>query len=473
MLHHALQASMSNYSVWFLLQNNGLRVNCLVFLLTLGLISYSDLYLGHASGNISSFLPAYYVTNCLISLLRNEIVRLSLHANLGQWIAEYKKNPYNVSDNGELFVALLFIVSASCVLCWMLILLFVFSPRKPFLTICSTLFYSICLTVLLAHITDGARTEYYADALDLIAIMNIVNRHKRYPIAFILSQLLTHCAFLQLALKMLRHRRAVLLGGLTLIIAIAAVLAVDVATTNDYTVYLFSDLSRAVSATKVALIVVYFLAFAAILARHTFERSLRRLAYLNRLLPLSAVTWFVVGAHIVCVVLTISLWRTRWLVLLWFTFLPLLLEMYLLTLVWEWLSLIKKTEKQMETVGMLGRRISATDALSFSNPAPKTAVLRGKFASAWALFWPVATASLQQELNEWLEKDLELDRKLEDPELERECVESIESADVSVEWEVEQEELHVGPTEGPSRAHELPAFEPHPGYSRDDYWDDK
>ncbi|KAF5208881.1 hypothetical protein E0198_004785 [Clavispora lusitaniae] len=66
--------------------------------------------------------------------------------------------------------------------------------RKPLLTHLATVMYSVVLTIILAQITAVSRDEYYSDTLDMIKILNIVNDKRKYPTAITISQLLTNLA---------------------------------------------------------------------------------------------------------------------------------------------------------------------------------------------------------------------------------------------------------------------------------------
>lgn len=382
--------TMSNYSVYFLLQDNGLTTNCSVYSLTQGTLAYLDMYNHRWLGNISGFLPAYYVTNCLVYELAEEIKSLNLSASdVLEWVEAFRNNPYNVSDNGDSFVALLFMILGLCVSCWMLMLLFLLLPkykRKPWLTQIATLLYLVVLTVILARITEVARDEYYVDSLDMIKILGIVNKRRLYSVALVISQFLTNLAFLQLVVKLtyLRWKRLNAFIGIFLIAAYFIVLAIAQSEVVDYFVYVTS-LNLVLLTLRAACKLLIVIWFAISLAYHTgwgTALAPRQVSYSKKLMPLAIVTWFIVGIHMVITLLTVTVWRSKWLVTLWMMFLPYLLDMYILTCSWEWFFSIRDLELRLELVGMLGRRISLDDVMSFSNPTnTRSTTIRGRFAS--------------------------------------------------------------------------------------------
>lgn len=371
-------ALMSNYSIYYLSQNNGIHTNCSVYSLISGSIRYQHAESGNWStfSNKTDFLPAYYVTNCSMSDLRGEIANLSVdRMDLKNWLEDFRANPYNVADNGDSFVALLFMLSGSCVSCWMLMLLFILSPnhkRKPVLTQLATLFYSVVLTILLARITDAARQEYHDDSLNMIFLLLIINDRKKYPIVMIISQLLTQLAFVQLVMKMTKNpwKRINAAVGIFFIAVYLVLCSVNLARAPDFldSLVITNDRTREIIALTAK---VAFVAWVSItLAYHTLkgtESSPRQVSYSKRLFPLACFTWTMLVLHVVITILIATLWEDQWLVSAWITFLPYLLEMYVLTTAWEWFYSIRDLESRLELIGMLGRRISLDDVMSFSN----------------------------------------------------------------------------------------------------------
>lgn len=392
--------SMGNYLLYFLLNHEGLDTNCSVYSLTLGLLRYKEYFTGRWLENISlSFLPAYYVTNCSMTDLQRNLTHLLFNnSDVERWLTEYNENPYNVSDNGDSFVALLFMILGLCVLCWMLILLFLLSPnhkRKPIMTQIATCVYSIVLTILLAHVTEAARKQYYKDSLDMIHILLLVNDRRKYPIAMIISQFLTCLAFFQLVVKMTKQRYKFYNGliGACLIVMYITVDSVDLAMAKSYFDRMAHKQNEFRAIFTVVLKILFILWISVTLGYHTFRgtaSSPRQVSYSRRLLPLAIFTWFMVGLHVIITILIASLWENKWLVTSWITFLPYLLEMYILTTAWEWFYSIRDLELRLELIGMLGRKISLDDVMTFSNSyfsKPTT------FLSAVTWLWNMITCA--------------------------------------------------------------------------------
>lgn len=362
---------MSNSLIYFL-QQNLVSINCLVYLLTLGDIVYEDEN-GVGAHNLSSgFLPAYYVTNCSIDSLLDAIARQGPNVTR-QWEESYTYLPFNKSDNGDTFVALLFTISALCISLWMLTLLLFLTPRhkrKPLLTQVATVFYTAFTTLLLVQITKVARTQYYNDMLDIINMRTYIYLVDSFRATFILLQLLVNSAWLHLVLQLTRARYKWTAGviGILAVAAYTAVLAVyNVHFNNSLAVFHTAASSSnelwRMSAVACKLVLMVWYAFT--LGHYTTRLRNPRICYGRRLLPLAVLVWFLFAAHIVLNVLTLSTFRRVWLVKIWLVLLPYLVEVLLLLSVWEWVYSIGYLEKRAELAGVLGRRISEDDVVSF------------------------------------------------------------------------------------------------------------
>lgn len=523
---------MSNYSAYFLSQNTGLHTNCSVYFLTSGWLQNQDLDTKVWGTNSSELLPAYYVTNCLIPDLISQIQEQNLSStDLLTWLSDYRQNPYNVSDNGDSFVALLYTLSALCVLCWMLMFLFLLLPknkRKPLLTQGATLLYSMVLTIILARLTDVARLEYYLDSLDISRILEELNSVKRYPIAVMILQFLTNLALAQLVVELtkLRWKRISAVFGILVILAHLAVSSAGVHNLRISTAFLTYPESPVLVAAMVLKLIIN-LWLVATLAYYTLSGSgsPRHVCYSRQLIPMACFAWTIVVAHLVVSILPSTLWRSQWLVYSWLQFIPLLLEMFILTVVWEWVYSIQHIEKRMERTGMLGRKVSLDDVISFNDARPtRRTILRSRFSSFKDTVFgqprtqPSHSASpLSRTLagghssNSTVEIDLGDAQEsshfdiTEDPDHDEMDYE-VHYMDEDV-WDTDGDEqpartpldegasasqnIHqptlaaphdvasttVNMAEGtPSAAHpnsDLPPFRPLPGFSRDDYWDEK
>lgn len=82
-------------------------------------------------------------------------------------------------------------------------------------------------------------------------------------------------------------------------------------------------------------------------------------------------------------ILTLSIFKYRGLVKSWLALLPFLIEIIIITTVWEWIFNITHLEKRSELMGVLGRRINIDDVISLhlnhSNPPTRTTKLAQKF----------------------------------------------------------------------------------------------
>lgn len=367
----SLTETFSNYSVYFLLQNNGITVNCSVYSLTSGTLSYQDYFTETWFNNVNLFLPAYYITNCSVADVLTQIRQENINAEeVSQWMADFKSNPYNINNNGDMFVALLFTFLGLCVLSWMLLLLHLLLPRhkrKPFLTILATLVYSIVLTMILVQITQTTEDEYYRDSLDMVKIMSVLIEN-RYPYALAVLHFLICVAYIQLLWKMVksnwRWKSSVFAGILVLVSFILSLVSIGNIPKLFYSAVVFNN---TIFKASISISIAFILWFCICLVYHTFKAKSALISYGKRLLPLAILTWFLIIARIVISILLETLWAHDWLIVSWLSYVPNMLDIYLLTCSWEWLYLIKQMEQRIELSGMLGRRISIDDVMNFSN----------------------------------------------------------------------------------------------------------
>lgn len=542
--------TMSNYSVYFLMEQNTVNLNCSVYSLTLGLLVLQDYFSHQWLANLTDFVPAYYATNCSVPDLVAHILNQSVSdADVLRWMRDFKNNPYNISDNGDSFVALLYMILGLCVSCWMLELMFVLLPkykRKPLLTHLATVMYLVVLTIILAQITAVSRDEYYSDTLDMIKILNIVNDKRKYPTAITILQLLTNLALVHLGVAMTRQTWKRINGAVGLLLTVANLVAMAVrqAQLDDFAKLSVKNPSPAMFAQHVCqLLIILWLAM--LLAYHTLfgtASAPRQVAYSRKLVPLALLTWFLVALQFVMVLLTATLWRNDWLVRAWITFFPYVLSIYVLTCCWEWVHSIRDLELKLERVGMLGRPISMDDIGGFDASKHNRPIQRrfsawkkmlfGSEASQFVLDKDLSSSgssldaqnpegnseSVNQSVNQNVNQNVNqsVNQNTENAENSHtyththtqntdntgagqnanlaETAAHVHSnhsighlqsgshphSELDFEYEVEYvDDWDDAPQEGTSHdlaGHDhddLPSFRPHPGYSIDDYWDEK
>lgn len=514
--------AMSNNLIFFLLES-GLNLDCSVYSLTSGSIQFQDAINGSWSRNFTQgkFLPAYYVTNCSIPRLIEQINDLASN-NTADWERQYKGSPYNQRDNGDTFIALLFTVSGSCVSCLMLSLLFFLSPkhkRKPILTQLSTFFYTIVTIILLEHITKVSSDEYYADTLDIINIYREIYVSKYYRIMIVISQLLTQLAWIQIILKLSRQRFKWKIGAVSVILVIGYTITniVHEAKFNVVEAVLLRQISngstyRGWRMSRTLLRVLQLLWFAINLIYYSILIKRAKVCYCRKLLPLSGFIWCLFIIDIILSIFSISLYEYRWLVNIWLRLIPFLIDIYLLTMVWEWIYSIRSIEKRQELVGVLGRRISLDDVVSIklngNNDCEEPLLLRRSLKLPFATHFEALKTKLRGYSSigngraEDDHKGVELDQlssasdtllnsNQHDAAVENEgsterfSLHSEATSDVSYavqyvdgDWD-ENEQPQEGPssqyyTEVPvDTVEQPPPFERHPGFNAGDYWPDE
>ncbi|KAG5417172.1 hypothetical protein I9W82_004805 [Candida metapsilosis] len=372
---------MGNNSLTYLSHSN-IPINCSVYSLTNGTIKLLDHYnqTWNNASNLHQMLPAYFITNCSIPHL---IDLVSEHQNFTSQYSQhgdplkFDRSPYNERDNGDTFVALLFTLCGSCVSCWMLSLLMYLTQkhrRKPWLAQLTTIFYSIVSSVLLDRLTKAAEVEYYDDNLDIINLNCKLYDNNVYRVLMIITQALTMSSWFQIVQRLVRSKYKFITSIINFIImgsyiAVYAYFQVTF-TSRDY-ITLEVDNFAAYHGWDIAYItlrLVVAIWFLGVIAYYTtIMKNPRKICYSRKLLPLAILVWFFFILDIVINILYVSLFRLRWLVRTWLTLIPCLIEIILLTIIWEWIYNIWILEKRYELMNVLGRRISYEDIVSFKN----------------------------------------------------------------------------------------------------------
>ena len=379
--------SMANASLIFLQESN-IPINCLVYSLTSGNLSVDPWDYNGTLDLPQDFLPAYYITNCLIPLLVDLVMQLDkqeVHA----LDAPYH-SPYNDRDNGDTFVALLFTISGSCVSCWMLLVLLYLSPkhkRKPLTTHAATIFYAVVTTILFTQITNGSKTEYSNDTLDIIKLRQSLYINNSYRVTNIFSQTFNHLAFMQIVLAISKNgwRWVHWILGLVLIIAYTVLVVYYEIKYNDMTSIFNSEMDLTGEDWRIGRIVIKLLILTwlgILLIIFTTKIKNPSLCYSKKLFPLAFFNGLVIVLAIVLNILSASLFRNQWLVKTWLELLPYMLEVVLATTVWEWIKNILFLEKRKELLGILGRRISIDDVLGVELHFDPKDTKRNKFLRA-------------------------------------------------------------------------------------------
>lgn len=338
---------------------------CSVYCLSIGTVVFEWLN-GSISQNYSnSILPAYYITNCLVDALE-DFLTLS---NFTELTAPQSKLQL-ARNSGDSFVALLFIVSGECVLAWMLTLLLVLSPKykqKPFLTQLSTVFYAIVSTILLSQVTRGASVQYYEDTLDLLGIHSNVYEPSSYRATIVFSQFFNSLSFLQIIYHITKHRYRMISVGVAIFLIAVFVVCLSIfeakydssfapEATNPYMIWdLIVRILKIIFITQVAGTLFYYT---------IAVKNPSRISYNKRVAGIGILTWVLFTLHLTIDILLITYFRVQNLDKFWVTFIPHIIEIFLLTTVWEWIFSMSTLEKREEMSGVLGRRMSLEDDLA-------------------------------------------------------------------------------------------------------------
>lgn len=508
--------------------------HCEVYALASGNIQFRDLTNNSWSGNLTSFLPAYYVTNCSAKALESYIESFSAE-EYSAVAAAALASPFNQRGNGDTFVALLFVISGACMASWMMSLLLYLSPKhktKPLLAKLATIVYSVFMTILIHKLTKIAETQYYADELNLVDVQNAILFTNSYRVILVLSQFITLLAWLQLMMHMTKNKwkRYIFCIGSLLIILITVLSTINEALYENLETFLSSsrgDSAESWNQAIFSMILVYVSLLAGVLLYFTtVEKNPRKICYSTRILPLALFIWVVIALHVILNILMLTLYRDDWQTRLWLQLLPCQIDVILITIIWEWIFNISILEKRVELTGVLGRRISFDDAASFDSnkKRPRTYLIYENGANVFNFMKNVfkkehlvtkddlvldhsqtsnegkgfvesstssGTAVESQTEDERVQLEPVLGFEVNEEELgnsqtefqernignrdEANSLTSYEEEYVEYNWEEDEEEAQVASSSNVRResVESLPNFEPHPGFSREDYWNDR
>lgn len=343
-------------------------MNCSIYHLNTGQISILDAINNTWDNSLAMMLPAYYATNCSLP----DMITF-LNETLDPDIMDFDYFPYNKRDNGDTLVALLFVLCGSCVSMWMLSLLLYVSPkykRKPILTQLATLFYAILTSYILSKVTETVSEQYYEDILDIILLHSTLYNRVEYRVLITIQQVLTMLAWFQIILKISKQRLKRIMGIITLLLMTAYIgcyiyYQISCSTHGQIEVGADSSLYHKWNTIRFAtnLVIVVWLA-GTLLYYTTVTKNPRKICYSKKLLPLGIFNWFLLILHVVLNILHMSLFKKNWLIRTWMVLIPYLIELILVTTIWEWIFNIWILEKRFELMGVLGRRISIDDVLS-------------------------------------------------------------------------------------------------------------
>lgn len=468
--------------------------NCSVYSLAGGSIRFQSYYNGTWLQNFTdAFLPAYYATNCSVQQLASVFEDIFPDsAELEQWSSGFNSN-YTQRDNGDAFVALLFTVSGVTVSLWMLTLLLYLLPkhkRKNILVHITTIFASVVYTVLLAQVTERARDEYYADRLDIYEFREMIYHTSAYRICTAVAVFLMHISHMQIVIHITRlwFRNIMVAAGGALISTFTVVHFVYEIRYNDadsvidgpnYTEPLICLVWRA--AIVVLRLLLLFWLMLTVFKFTLLDKNPRKISYALPTLGVGLFAWAVLLANFILRVLAVTLFRHKWWVRLWLDQLPSLMDIALLTILWEWIYNMERLEKKHELMGVLGRRMSSNDVASVigSQPRPPWWKKRGPWSSAATISTrakrdpELSTIEIHQlaaPTHPQVVTTLQIDQNTLDENAANHAddVMSHNSAStVSYDFGSESSDHENENTTEP------PAFVPLPGFSVNDYWHEK
>lgn len=353
---------------------NGTTVNCSLYALTEGFLSFTgNEFISDKASQIDDKFPVYYITNCSQDAIQEYLkYGLSSENSTQSWDPKY-----GFVNDGDAFVALIFTIGGTCITCWMLCVFLLLSPshkRKPIMTQISTVFNTIVLTILMTKVTDAARVNYYSDTINVVNIHNVFYANLTFRVTNVLSEALILVSFLQIIRKIIQRKFKFLVTVISIILVIGYVVSgivceVSYRTTIDELA--FGEPSHIYIAwhqARNALKLVYNFWIALLLLNYTLIiKSPRKYSHNKKLFPLAIFIWILFAIHLACCILMVGVFQNNWQNRSWLSIFPNIIEIGILSLVWEWIYDIRSLERRFELLGVLGRRISLEDVISFNS----------------------------------------------------------------------------------------------------------
>lgn len=466
---------------------NGSVGNCSLYALPSGNLTYY----GNQSNVLMTYheksFPAYFITNCSQEGIDFGLNYTNFNYNDGR---PFWGDSYQLINNGDSFVSFLFTISGVCVACWMLSFLLILSPkhkRRPIMTQIATVFNAVVLTILLSKITATARSDYYSDHVDVYRIHDVFFNDLTYRVTNVFSEAFISFSFFQvvsrIASKTLQDYIVIAYAMVLIVYVVLGIvceidyrlplteLSLDKIATRYVTYHQARNVFKLLMVSIVGLLLIYYT---------VFIKNPRKYSYSKKMLPLAIFVWVLFLCHFtVCVsmmVVFVSDWSTR----SWLSILPSLLEIVILTVIWEWIYNIKALERRYELLGVLGRRISFDDDRIFQTDKDDKEPRRLRKHRTKIVSW-VKDKTLFHKAPDIVD---ESDNNLKS--LSTESANGSQNPppedvaeDISEEYEVEYVDDYdrdtplYEPQVGSSSQANPPSFEAHPGFSREDYWPEK
>lgn len=352
--------------LYYISQNEEFPFNCSLFYLPQGNLSFEVSGEDVMETVDKSFLSAYYISNCSLEEVYN-YVKSANNSNVSTSTLEMLYT--NKRDDGDSYVALLFVSSGSCVTAWMLSLLLYLSPKhkqKPILVYAATICYSIAATIFLDTLTKDSSSEYYSNSLDILRIRNTIGNNVAFMVFNIISQILFDLSWLQLIVHMTKQRfkllQVVIFGTLVIVyIPWNIIYLADFENLSANYIPSFSHKWKLVTYIFRIVITIYFTL--CLLYFTLIMKNPKKISFIKSLIPIGLFSLLIICLEFVVIILQMSIYKTQWLTNIWLSIFPQVFQAISLTTIWEWFFDMQLLEKKRELQGVLGRRLSRDDLL--------------------------------------------------------------------------------------------------------------
>lgn len=373
--------------------NDGLKEflifdNCSVYSLVAGSIEFEfDSNRSWSQNFLEEYLPAFYITNCSVGTILEEYLAQEAYLIDSFTIDSIWESIFSLESrrtDGNHYVAVLFTTAGICVAYWMLMLLMYISPRqrkKPLTTQAATILSAVLSTIIFKYKTDACEEGYRNNRLDLVAVHAAAYFQTWYKVIEFICEVLIYIAWFVLVSYIMRSNwQRVSQGiGVVLICIYLGIYLYFLVTFYKIELLLddevFLSYQRWIIGVKVIEILLYaWLAIAVMW--FTLGRHNPRISYSSSLMYLGIFTWIVIACGVVFSIL-VTLFCTEWAIKSWLILFPNLVKVGLLTLLWDWIDCVEILERKSEMLGVLGRRISVSDANSFLSSKHRSRTGRG------------------------------------------------------------------------------------------------
>lgn len=348
--------------------------NCSIYYISRGYLNNEDYFNKYWTNN-SNILPAYFITNCSVSQLLNDSRLLSLNSSGPTDFSDLRElSRLEKVNDGDALIALIFTVSGCCISFWLLLLLIYISPRqgmKPLSIQVTTIFHCFLSTITFVRLTLVSKEGFYEGVMDLYKLTDYILASDIFRVPSVLSHFITNITFLDIVLRIVlpKYRWPIAIVSLLLIagsvVTQSLFMAKNAVIDGALRLRLGHAPTRLLLASNIMELCVFiwlsFMGFYYTL----FIMDPKRVCYERNLLPKAIFVWLLFFSTLALNLVKSTKYLSDLLYGNWLSMLQWLLHVCMIVCLWEWIYDIKYLLRRFEELGMLGRKLSEKDAVSF------------------------------------------------------------------------------------------------------------